>query len=178
MTRLKDGFPALGLTIIPVSEDDKPFDLFSIPHARDMAVVSTWFMLREIEMAAARASHLRVDSFEVFILIPTYKTDTFGKLTERSLKCTCRVRRHPMCPYHAAVRHLARLHNWKLGDGAHLHPLFPDTDGSTPSIGPGWWSPSAMLSGRPGRPSNDLMPRADRSNGLVDIPFELLEPNY
>ena len=133
VTRLKDGFPALGLTLIPVSEDDHPFDISSIPHARDMAVVSTWFMLREIEMAAARASHLRVDSFEVFILIPTYKTDTFGKLTERSLKCTCRIRRHPMCPYHAAVRHLARLHRWGMEDGSHSYPLFPETDGTTPS---------------------------------------------
>ncbi len=103
VTRLKDGFPALGLTLIPILDDDKPFNIDLTPHARDMAVVATWFMLREIEIAAARASHLRVDSFEVFILIPTYKTDTFGKLTERSLKCTCRVRRHPMCPYHAAV---------------------------------------------------------------------------
>ena len=133
VTRLKDGFPALGLSRIPVGDVNTGFILDSVEHSRDMAVLATWFMLREIEMAAARASHLRVDSHEVFILIPTYKTDSFGKLTERSLKCTCRIRRHPMCPYHAAVRHLDRLNHRGPSEAPHTEPLFPDKDGTTPS---------------------------------------------
>lgn len=133
VTRLKDGFPALGLSRIPVGDVNTGFILDSVEHSRDMAVLATWFMLREIEMAAARASHLRVDSHEVFILIPTYKTDSFGKLTERSLKCTCRIRRHPMCPYHAAVRHLDRLNHRGHSESPHTVPLFPDKDGTTPS---------------------------------------------
>ena len=130
--KLKDGFPALGLSRIPVGDVNTGFILDSVEHSRDMAVLATWFMLREIEMAAARASHLRVDSHEVFILIPTYKTDSFGKLTERSLKCTCRIRRHPMCPYHAAVRHLDRLNHRGPSEAPHTEPLFPDKDGTTP----------------------------------------------
>ena len=66
-TRLKDGFPALGLALIPFSDDGRPFDLSCKIHTRDMAVIATWFMLREIEMASARAAHLRVDSHEVYI---------------------------------------------------------------------------------------------------------------
>ena len=95
--------------------------------------LATWFMLREIEMAAARAAHLRIDSYETFILIPTYKTDSFGKLTERSLKCTCRVQTHPMCPYHAASRHLDRLSLLQGFSDPHKFPLFPENDGSTPT---------------------------------------------
>ena len=133
ITRLKDGFPALGLALIPFLDDGRPFDLACKTHTRDMAVIATWFMLREIEIASARAAHLRVDSHEVYILIPTYKTDTFGKLTERSLKCTCRIRAHPMCPYHAAVRHLARIHSKISVASSHQTPLFPDRDGTTPS---------------------------------------------
>ncbi len=144
VTRLKDGFPALGLTLIPILEDDKPFNIDLTPHARDMAVVATWFMLREIEIAAARASHLRVDSFEVFILIPTYKTDTFGKLTERSLKCTCRVRRHPMCPYT-----MQRYGTWRdYTDGAWEMELtsihFSLTQTGTRHPKPGWLRPFAQ----------------------------------
>ena len=133
VTRLKDGFPALGLALINISFDAEPFDLHEVGHARDMAVISTWFMLREIEMAAARAAHLRVDTHETYILIPTYKTDVFGKLTERSLKCTCRIQTHPMCPYHAAIRHLERLALLRGFADPHRFPLFPEKDGSTPT---------------------------------------------
>ena len=133
VTRLKDGFPALGLALINISNEVVPFDIHQLEHARDMAVLATWFMLREIEMAAARAAHLRVDAHETFILIPTYKTDTFGKLTERSLKCTCRIQSHPMCPFHAAVRHLSRLGTSRGSADPHQFPLFPDNDGTTPT---------------------------------------------
>lgn len=133
VTRLKDGFPALGLALLEISTEVVAFDLHRPDHARDMAVLATWFMLREIEMAAARAAHLRVDSHETFILIPTYKTDTFGKLTDKILKCTCRIQAHPMCPFHAASRHLSRLGVSRGSADPHHFPLFPQRDGSTPT---------------------------------------------
>ena len=49
VTRLKDGFPALGLSRIPVGDVNTGFILDSVEHSRDMAVLATWFMLREIE---------------------------------------------------------------------------------------------------------------------------------
>ena len=44
ITRLKDGFPALGLALIPFLDDGRPFDLSCKIHTRDMAVIATWFM--------------------------------------------------------------------------------------------------------------------------------------
>ncbi len=130
VSQLKDGFNALLLANVPISEDADSFDMSRVAHSRDMVVVALWYMLREVEISAALAHHLQIHHDHINLLIPTYKTDSFGKLTERSLRCSCRVRLHPLCPWHAGERHLIRLQA-RLDEGNRQHSyLFPQPDGS------------------------------------------------
>ena len=107
-SHLKDSFDVQMLARVPAAADVEPFDPAHQGHARDVGIIAAWFMLRELELAAARHSHLQVSGATVTLLIPVHKTDQVGSLTSRSLLCACRVRVHELCPFHAAVRHLFR----------------------------------------------------------------------
>eukprot|EP00435_Cladocopium_sp_Y103_P016304 s2457_g4.t1 len=56
--QLKDSFDAFQLGRIPPSEDSEPFSFTQMGHIRDMAVLGTWYMLREAELSGARAQDL------------------------------------------------------------------------------------------------------------------------
>ena len=96
-----------------------------------MMIICSWFMLRELEISFARDTHLTLHGEEVQLLVPVHKTNTMGSLTVRSLQCACGVQDHPLCPWHAAERHLIRLssHPQRRPDG--YLPLFPQSDGNT-----------------------------------------------
>jgi hypothetical protein len=53
----------------------EPFSLANVAHNRDMVVLGLWFMLREAEMANAKALDLQLTGKEVTITIPLHKTD-------------------------------------------------------------------------------------------------------
>ena len=133
MSQLKDGFNALLLSNVPISEDSDSFDMRRVEHSRDMVVVALWYMLREVELSAALVHHLRVQPDHLSLLIPAYKTDSFGKLTERSLRCSCRIRLHPLCPWHAGERHLIRVQSLMEEHPSGQRFLFPQPDGSASS---------------------------------------------
>ena len=129
-SQLKDSFDVAELVRIPLIAEVAPFQVDKPDHGRDISIVSSWFMLRELELASARFHHLYLQNDMVHLLIPLHKTDQSGHLTLRSLRCACKVRRHPLCPFHAAERHLVRV-------SAHLHfksqpdfPLVPSSSGS------------------------------------------------
>ena len=116
-----------------ISEDSDRFDMRRVEHSRDMVVVALWYMLREVELSAALVHHLRVQPDHVSLLIPTYKTDSFGKLTERTLRCSCRIRLHPLCPWHAGERRLIRVQTLMEETKVQKRFLFPQPDGSASS---------------------------------------------
>ena len=100
-------------------------------HAADALLLAVWFMLREIEFAAARTEDIEAGEAWVLLRIPLRKTAQGGEkeLTARQLRCACGVRSWPMCPAHAAMRHVSRLKMagfWRRGG-----PLFPDAAGAT-----------------------------------------------
>ena len=73
----------------------------------------------------------RRTSRPAILRIPLHKTAQGGgrELTARQLRCACGVRSRPMCPAHAAMRHVSRLKVagfWRRGG-----PLFPDAAGAT-----------------------------------------------
>ena len=74
-------------------------------------ILAVWFMLREIQFAAARTQDIDVLPGAVALRIPLHKVATGGEteLTERRLQCACRASVLPLCPYHAARRHVDRL---------------------------------------------------------------------
>jgi hypothetical protein len=75
VTKLKDAFNGMLVGSIPTSETVEPFSLANVAHNRDMVVLGLWFMLREAEMANAKALDLQLTGKEVTITIPLHKTD-------------------------------------------------------------------------------------------------------
>ena len=85
--------------------------------------------MREIELAGAAGDHLYFRDGLVHLLLPVHKTATQGKLTERSLGCGCTVKQQPLCPFHAATRHLQRLEILQGSLDLQSVPLFPSDYG-------------------------------------------------
>ena len=134
VTPLKDAFDARLLVNIPVVDDTLPFNFAEVGHLRDASLIAIWFMLREIEFSNAKLSHLTLIGDEVQLTLPLHKTDSYGRLTRRSLRCCCRIRRSTLlCPWHAAERHLVRVSLHRHLRGGDQFPLFPTEEGRTPS---------------------------------------------
>ena len=132
-SKLKDAFNGLLIGNMAFSTDEDAFSFDNVAHCRDMALIGLWFVLRESEMASARASDLRLEGREVCLSIPIHKTDHKGRFTERSLTCSCTAKIHGMCVWHSAERHLLRLEVHHQGTPQHQLPLFPDYEGRTAS---------------------------------------------
>ncbi|CAE7199054.1 unnamed protein product [Symbiodinium sp. CCMP2592] len=100
-------------------------------HAVDALILAVWFMLREIEFSAARTQDIDVADGTVALRLPLHKTATGGEveLTQRQLRCACGATVAPLCPYHAALRHVSRLR--RAGRWVRGAPLFPDGTGDT-----------------------------------------------
>ncbi|CAE7318222.1 unnamed protein product, partial [Symbiodinium sp. CCMP2456] len=113
--------------------DAEPFDISRPAHSVDVYIIAVWFMLREIHVAAARVGDLVIMRAEVVLDLPIHKTAQGGErtLTRRSLHCACGATTHPLCPLHAARRHLRRMD--AAGLLASSAPLFPGTGGGTRS---------------------------------------------
>ena len=109
----------------------EPWSPWNSAHAVDAMILAVWFMLREIEFAAARTQDIDVLPGAVVLRIPLHKVAAGGEteLTERRLQCACRASVLPLCPYHAARRHVDRLK--AAGAWARGKPLFPDGAGRT-----------------------------------------------
>ena len=132
-SRLKEAFPLPALAPLVCFADRAGFDPARAAHSADVFILAVWFMLREIEVAAARVGDLVVSPGLVVLDLPLHKTATGGErtLTRRSLRCACGAATHPLCPVHAAMRHLVRL--GAAGLLASAGPLFPGKDGGTRS---------------------------------------------
>eukprot|EP00435_Cladocopium_sp_Y103_P044708 s2661_g12.t1 len=61
-SKLKDSFDALLLGRIEAVEDNEPFSFSLLHHIRDMSVLGIWYMMRESELAGARAGDLSLES--------------------------------------------------------------------------------------------------------------------
>ena len=130
---LKDSFNVEDLAHIPISYNEESFDMNSPAHGRDLLVIACWYMMRELEIASCRWSHIYIEGPTLNLLLPVQKNDTSGSLTIRTLKCACRIRLHPLCPLHAAQRHLMRVRTHPQFRSQRDFPLVPDADGATPS---------------------------------------------
>ena len=123
-SKLKAIFPAMRLEPLldtsPASAAE-PWNPFLVAHAADALLLAVWFMLREIEFAAARTEDIEAGEAWVLVRIPLHKTAQGGEreLTARQLRCACGVRSRPMCPAHAAMRQ----------DGGPLAPRRPPVPG-------------------------------------------------
>ena len=85
-------------------------------NSRAVAVLSTFFLLREIEGAAARISHLSFNKPELTITwsLPVSKTDYTARGCSRTWGCICPQPDTPtsICPYHTALEHVDLARTW------------------------------------------------------------------
>ena len=117
--RLKDSFDFEALRdLVRLEEALRAFDERDMAAAVDLCIICTWYMLREIEISNAA----------VHLLLPVTKTESQGCLTVRTYICVCRAKSEPLCPFHAARRHIERLRLAGV-DGSETHFLFPGSDG-------------------------------------------------
>ena len=128
--RLKAGFNVYAIATLVDQEDTEPFSFQTLSHLADLILIGCWFMMRELELSSARDSYLRLDGNEVTMMIPLHKTSTQSSLTSRTLACACSVQLSPMCPWHAAERHLIRLSQHPMKQPGTFFPLFPGEDGA------------------------------------------------
>ena len=122
-SRLKQAFDLADLaTLVERDVAAGSFDMNILPHAVDIVVLATWFMLREIEIAGARVKDVEVTPAAVSLDIPLHKTAQGGQqeLTRRSFRCVCSTAAQPLCPRCAADRHVRRLD--RAEPGAYLFP--------------------------------------------------------
>lgn len=126
---LKDSFDVWAIFEVP-SDSIGAFDIHNVYHARDVVVLGCWFMLREVELSAAKLAHLYLQENQVVLLLPVHKTQQDGSLTNRALGCACSNSRPlPLCPWHAAHRHLRRVRLHHRYREQHDFPLVPDGEG-------------------------------------------------
>ena len=67
---------------------------------RRFAILTSWWMLREIEAANLTLSCVSFTSSTVCLLLPSSKTDYTGIGTSRSLCCICNSSTPALCPFH------------------------------------------------------------------------------
>ena len=94
-------------------------------------LLGSLFMLRELELACARTSHVHLNIDEKILVwnVPTSKTDTMGLGAKLQWGCLCDTGTPSVpCPVHLMASHLDFLyHAFKLE--AKDMPLFPDARG-------------------------------------------------
>ena len=127
-SQLKEAFMMPMIGPLVQLHDRDPFAATTVAHAVDVIILGVWWMLREVELAAARAQHLQVYNNTVTLTLPFSKTDSGGHMVSRSLECACSDAVHAFCPFHAAIRHRTRLAR-RFGREPTTEPLLPDSDG-------------------------------------------------
>lgn len=128
-SQLKHGFDPFLITGLIDPGDCDAFDPGRLSHFVDVTVICVWFMLREIEIAAAQQRHLFHEGSELHMVIPVHKTSCEGSYTTRILRCGCHAVAQRLCPWHSAERHLIRLNGHPCSRSGASLPLVPDGEG-------------------------------------------------
>jgi len=112
-------------------ETEEPMVTEGPCHPRRLAIIASWWALREIEASNATVETISFNGDVVTFTLPSSKTDTTGRGTSRSLSCTCISAIAALCPFHNLQRQVAwatgQAHIFKLP--AAQHPVFPTRAG-------------------------------------------------
>jgi len=100
-------------------------------HPKRLAIVASWWALREIEASNATLESIAFTDDTAVFTLPSSKTDTAGRGTSRSLGCTCASAVAALCPFHNLQKQVkwATSQAHEAGRTPAQHPLFPDTRG-------------------------------------------------
>ena len=77
------------LRLQELSDAPTPLSHLGPCHPRRFAVISAWWMLREIEASNLTIDCITLENSAAHVLLPASKTDPTGKGTSRTLCCTC-----------------------------------------------------------------------------------------
>lgn len=91
-----------------------------------LAILASWWMLREIEANNLTLECIRFDSDLAHLELPTSKVDPTGRGTTRSLCCTCSSTSSRLCPYHLLKDQVAWARRHATSNSS---PLFRTTTG-------------------------------------------------
>ena len=118
---------------------DEPWVPLGPISPRTVVILSSWWLLREAEMSAARVCSLAFTNQRGKLVaswsLPASKTDQQALGVKRSHGCGCHGgASHPMCPAHLALEHVRRLQRWFPSSWAGNAPdrdlpFFPSKDG-------------------------------------------------
>lgn len=154
--KLKAGFNVFSMAILVDPDDCTAFTFEKVSHMADLILIASWFMMHELEISCARDTYLSPNANEVTMMIPLHKTSIQASLTSRTLACACSVQFSPLCPWHAAERHLIRLHEHahrrsgtffplqNHGNVTSKHKMNSMEDTSCVSLGHSFWQHLAL----------------------------------
>ena len=95
--------------------DDGPWSAGGPLFPRNLVVVGSWFMMRELEISTLKCGMVQIVESEVLgeprvsCSLPASKTDQKALGVTRTHGCLCTVRPDPLCPAHAAWDQARRL---------------------------------------------------------------------
>ena len=121
--------PFLSLKELPNTQP--PLSLAGPCWPQRFAVISSWWLLREIEASNLTLSCVSFNDSEVSVRLPASKTDTMGQGTCRGLCCTCSTTTILECPFHVMKAQI----DWaaSLCSTGPASPVFPTLTGGPPS---------------------------------------------
>ena len=81
-------------------DDEEPLVQAGPCYPRRLAIIASWWMLREIEVGSLTLQCATIGPKAAELYLPASKSDTTGQGTSRSLACTCATKMAAVCPYH------------------------------------------------------------------------------
>lgn len=111
------------LRLLEVEDSVTPLAAGGPCHPRRFAIISSWWMLREIEASNLTLGCVQLADNIAHISLPSSKTDTSGQGTTRSLCCTCSSLSPLLCPYHVLQSQVLWISSLSPPSGS--SPLFP-----------------------------------------------------
>lgn len=109
-----------------LSDSESPLSPLGPCFPARLAILTSWWMLREIEANNLTLGCIRFDGDLAHLELPTSKVDPTGRGTTRSLCCTCSSASSRLCPYHLLKDQVS----WATTQASSSSsPLFPTSTG-------------------------------------------------
>jgi len=119
------------LRLVELADDAAPLVQNGPCHPKRLAIIASWWALREIEAANATLESVAFSADTAQLTLPSSKTDTAGRGATRSLGCTCASAMAALCPFHNLKSQVewATTQAQTSGRTPAGYPLFPTTAG-------------------------------------------------
>lgn len=125
----KQSFPIDLCKVVKLDVGDEPAVMGGPIGPVDFAIICTFFLARELELACAKIGNFHIDANELEVTwnLPVSKNDVEALGTHRTWGCICSTSKEVGCPFHAAARQMERARACcsEVGGVADGFPMFP-----------------------------------------------------